>query len=74
MDMDCWIKGQTIPNDDGGCTIFINARFNQEQQILAYNHEVIHLMNDDFNKENVDMVEFEAHNISEKIYKKMGEK
>lgn len=57
LDMDCLIDEQVIFNEDGSYSIFINSRLNHERQMLAYQHALTHIMNDDFSKENADDIE-----------------
>ena len=57
LDMDVQIEEQVIYNNDGSFTIIINSRLNQERQMLAYQHAVLHIANDDFNKKDVDSIE-----------------
>lgn len=48
-------------NEDGSYTIFINARLNREQQLMSYYHAMKHIAGEDFDKENVQEIEKEAH-------------
>ncbi len=57
LDMDCLIDEQVVFNDDGSYSIFINSRLNHERQMLAYQHALIHIMNNDFSKECADAIE-----------------
>lgn len=57
LDMDSKIEEQVISNNDGSFTILINSRLNQERQMLAYQHALIHIANDDFNKKDADLIE-----------------
>lgn len=57
LDMDTRIEEQVICNTDGSFTIIINSRLNQERQMLAYQHALLHIVNDDFNKKDADSVE-----------------
>lgn len=60
-DMPTGIRGHVNANKDGSYTIFINARLNHEQQIKAYLHEIKHIAEDDFYKnEDVNMIEYLA--------------
>lgn len=63
IDLPHSVRGLTTPNDDGSFSIFINARLNYEQQLQAYQHEMRHIQNDDFSKENVQEIEAVAHEI-----------
>ena len=63
IDMDTMIREQVILNEDGSFSIFINARLNHEAQLLAYQHALLHILNDDFHKEDVDEIESVAHKV-----------
>lgn len=57
LDMDTGIEEQVVFNDDGSYTILINSRLNQERQMLAYQHALLHIVNDDFHKSDADSIE-----------------
>lgn len=57
LNMDTKIEEQVVLNEDGSFSIFINARLNCERQMLAYQHALTHIMNDDFSKESADEIE-----------------
>lgn len=61
INMDTAVHEQIVLNDDGSFSIFLNARLNRETQIVAYNHALHHILNDDFYKSNVDSIEYQAH-------------
>lgn len=44
-----------------GYTIYIDARLNKESQMDAYNHAVWHIENTDFEKFDVQSIEYVAH-------------
>ena len=48
---------QVVLNEDGSFSIFINARLNWERQMVAYQHAIRHIMEDDFSKECADEIE-----------------
>ena len=48
-------------NEDDSYTIFINAKLSHERQLEAYEHAIRHIENGDFEKTDVDKIEFEAH-------------
>ncbi len=48
LDMPGTIKAFTSKNSDGSYTIFINAGISHEMQCAAYDHEVEHISNGDF--------------------------
>lgn len=50
-----------VPNEDGSYTIFINAGLNRESQLKAYEHAMKHIENDDFQKTDVQEIEYIAH-------------
>lgn len=57
LDMETEIEEQVICNNDGSFTIIINSRLNQERQMQAYQHALLHIANDDFYKKDADSVE-----------------
>lgn len=57
LDMDTAVEEEVHPNEDGSFTIIINSRLSCERQMLAYQHALRHIMNDDFGKESADDVE-----------------
>lgn len=57
LDMDNLIEEQVVSNEDGSYSIFINSHLNHERQMLAYQHALEHIMNDDFSKECADDIE-----------------
>jgi len=48
-------------NDDGSYTIFVNARLTTEGQASAVDHARKHITNDDFQKSDIQEIEYEAH-------------
>lgn len=61
IDMDTYIKEQIIKNADDSYTIFLNAKMNVEQQKRSYKHALYHIENDDFNRNDVNAIENNAH-------------
>lgn len=57
LDMDTAVEEEVHPNEDGSFTIIINSRLNCEQQMMAYQHALTHIMNDDFSKACADDIE-----------------
>lgn len=57
LNMDTAVHEEVHLNTDGSFSIFINARISHEQQMRAYHHAIKHIMENDFNKENVDDIE-----------------
>ena len=62
-DMPIGTHGVTVPNEDGSYTVFINARDAINQQQEAYEHEISHINNCDFEKQNVQEIEYAAHHL-----------
>lgn len=54
-------KEMVVPNDDGSYTILINARLSDAARMAAYEHAMKHILNDDFEKMDVQDIETEAH-------------
>lgn len=48
-------------NEDGSFTIMINSRLSHNRQLIAYNHAMKHIKNDDFQKQDIQMIEAIAH-------------
>ena len=57
------ISETVVRNDDGSFTVFINARFSFERQQEPVQHALRHLEHNDFDKDNVQQIEFEAHQL-----------
>lgn len=50
-----------VPNEDGSYTIFIESSLSREAQKNAFIHAMRHILGNDFTKEDIDKIEFEAH-------------
>ncbi len=61
LNMDTKIPEHLIKNSDDSYTIFLNAKLSHENQIKSYYHALKHILGKDFNKSNVDKIEFDAH-------------
>lgn len=58
------IGAYTIRDKNSDFTVFINARSNYERQLESYFHELEHINNGDFDKEETaDSIELKTHNI-----------
>lgn len=57
LDMPYGLKGCTCENCDGGYTILINSKLSYEQQKKTLLHEVSHILGNDFEKHDVDIIE-----------------
>lgn len=61
-DMPTTIRSFVVSNSDMTFTIMINARIGSEQQLKAYNHEMEHIRNGDYDRHcTVDLIELMAH-------------
>lgn len=63
LDMDTKIPEHLIKNNDDSYTVFLNARLSQESRLKSYYHALQHIAEHDFEKENVQEIEWETHNI-----------
>lgn len=58
----CSIRSFVVSNSDMTYTIVLNARMAHEIQIRAYEHEVNHILNGDYEKKcDVNIMELNAH-------------
>ena len=57
LDMDTAVEEQISFNSDGSFSIFINVKLNYERQMLAYQHAIQHIMQNDFSKADADEIE-----------------
>ena len=65
IDFKCTSGAELVtPNEDGSFTILINARLSADQQHDALLHALGHILNNDFEKENVQQIEAAAHGIN----------
>lgn len=53
-------------NEDGSYSIFINAKLSNDKQLKAYEHALKHIQEEDFSKDDVQIIEAQAHNTSSK--------
>ena len=61
------IKGFTRRNPDMSYTILLNARLTHEARLETYLHELEHIKNGDFDREEgADLIEAEAHGAKRK--------
>ena len=61
INCDTNIRESIVKNDDDSYTIFINAKLTHERQLEVYTHAIEHIENSDFEKHDVDKIEFDAH-------------
>lgn len=59
--MDYGMHGTSVLNHDGSTTVFLNARDSHERRLKTYKHEIDHDDSDDFDKHDVQQIEYEAH-------------
>lgn len=61
INCDTCIRESVVKNNDDSYTVFINARLSHDRQLEAYRHALSHIENGDFDKLDVDKIEFDAH-------------
>lgn len=61
LDMDTKVPEHLVKNNDDSYTIFLNARMSRENQIASYYHALKHIERNDYNMENVQEIEKNAH-------------
>lgn len=59
--MDMTVNEVVTENEDESYTIFHNSRLNYEKQMKAYLHAMKHITGDDFQKDDVQSIEYLAH-------------
>ena len=59
-------KEMVTENEDGSYTIFINARLSYDGQLKAYDHAMKHIGDNDFERTDVQTIEYVAHDINSK--------
>ena len=63
LDMDTKIPEHLIKNNDDSYTVFLNARLSQESRLKSYYHALQHIAENKLEKENVQEIEWETHDI-----------
>lgn len=53
------VKAVSIKNEDDSYTIILNSKLNLEQNKESYLHEIEHIKQNDFDKEDVNKIELE---------------
>lgn len=62
VDMPTTIRSYVISNEDSSFCIVLNAKLSHEAQLQAYQHEIEHIWNKDFDKKgDVGIIEISAH-------------
>ena len=59
--MEYGIHEQITQNHDGSYTVFLNARDSTEMSRMSFVHALCHIHNNDFEKYDVQEIEYEAH-------------
>lgn len=57
------VKETIVKNEDDSYTIFIDASLSSEEQRNAFKHAMKHIIGNDFDKEDADNIEYNAHNM-----------
>lgn len=65
LNMEYGIHEQVTQNHDGSYTIFLNSRDSLEMNRASYIHALNHIYNNDFEKHDVNEIEYEAHKKGE---------
>jgi len=55
------ISAYVASNPDATYTIFLNSRLTWERRMQAYQHELEHIKNGDYERRSSDMIEMHAH-------------
>lgn len=63
INMDVQVAEQVVLNTDDSATVFLNSRLTHERQYEAYLHAMEHLLKNDFEKQYVDEIELDAHEM-----------
>ena len=53
--------GMVVKNDDGFYTILLDPNDTFEQRLKTFRHELEHILNNDFSKSDIQLIETEAH-------------
>lgn len=61
LNMDTKTPEHLVKNADDSYTIFLNARLSQESRVKSYYHALRHIQEQDFEKQNVQDIEIQAH-------------
>lgn len=51
VNLPCAVKGYTAVDSDGNYNVYINAALNPDMQRKTYNHEIKHIVRDDWSDE-----------------------
>ncbi len=56
-------REMVVSNEDDSYTILINARLSHDEQFKAYQHALSHINNGDFEKSDIQSIEYKAHEL-----------
>ncbi len=59
------VRESVVRNEDDSYTIFIEASLSFTERQKAFRHAMEHILRDDFEKEDVDNIEYYAHHYTE---------
>ena len=51
IDLPHTVKGMTVLDEEGDYNVYLNARLSGEQRVVAFRHELEHIKNGDFYRE-----------------------
>lgn len=57
------IPAYVVKNNDMSYTIVLNSRLTHERNIISYQHEIYHIQENDFEKNDVQEIETNAHDL-----------
>lgn len=64
LDMPSRIRSYVVKNPDGSYTIVLNSRLTRENNIIAFHHELQHILNGDYEKNlTADEIELQTHDL-----------
>lgn len=61
LKLPCKVKAVSTENEDGSYTVFLNNKLTYEQNRESYLHELRHIQGNDFDKEDINLIELGAH-------------
>lgn len=63
MNLPSKVKGFSVLNEDATYSVVVNSKLSPEAQRSTFNHEIEHIMKEDFDKYSVNTIEYYAHNL-----------
>ena len=55
------VRESVVENEDGSYTIFIESSLTRERQLESFEHAMKHILGNDFTKDDINKIEFDAH-------------